>query len=125
MNAKLIFFQKGTLDGIIPTFVDKADGQDVLTLEPLPDASPNYIAIMTEFPTVPTYNTLKNDVLSIQDSIQTSQPDAFEQIASILISVLKCHQQATGLNKAINCRVDNFKTQFDEKGFVHVLMSLT
>ena len=42
------------------------------------------------------------------------------------MSVLKCHQQATGLNQAIHRCVENFETQFDEKSFVYkVLMSLT
>ena len=60
-------------EGASTSFLDKTtnntDGQDVSTLEPLPDASPNYITITTEFSIVATYNTLENDVLSIQDSI--------------------------------------------------------
>ena len=111
---------------MIPTTVEKGDEKDVSALEALPDASPNDITLMTKFPTVPTYNILENEVASIQESIWTSQPDSFDKIVSILMSVLECHQQATGLNKEINCHVDNFETQFNEKGFIHkVFKSLT
>ena len=65
----LVSFKKGTSDWIL-TFVDKGDDQNISALEPLPDASPNYIAITTEFPTVPpTYKTLEGNVVSIQDTL--------------------------------------------------------
>ena len=44
---------------MIPTTVEKGDEKDVSALEALPNASPNYIALMTKFPTVPTYDTLE------------------------------------------------------------------
>ena len=70
-NANFGFFQQGTLNWI-PTFVDKGDEQNISALEPQPDASTKFIAIPTEFPTVPPYKTFKGNVVSIQDSLQTS-----------------------------------------------------
>ena len=75
---------------MIPTTVEKGDEKDVSALEALPNASPNYIALMTKFPTVSTYNTLENEVVSIQESFQAFQPDSFDKIVSILMSVLQC-----------------------------------
>ena len=108
-------------------FVDKGDEHNISALDPLTDTSTKYIAIPNDFLTVPsTYKTLESNAVSFQDSLQKYWPNTFAKIASILTAVLQCQQEAAGLNQEINCRIGNFETQFDTRGFVHkVLMSLT
>ena len=68
-------------------------------LDPLPEASTKYIAIPTDFPTVPsTYKSLDSDAISLQESLLQSRPDNFAMIATTLTAALQCQQENASLN---------------------------
>lgn len=66
-DNKLDFFYKKTSKIRVPITVEKGNEQkDISALEPLSDASTNFIALTTDFPSVLTYDTLENEIATIQ-----------------------------------------------------------
>ena len=112
---------------MIPIYLNKGEEASISMLDPLPEASTKYIAIPTDFPTVPsTYKSLESDAISLQESLLKSRPNNFAMIATTLTAALRCQQENASLNQDMDRRVRYFETQFDTRGFVcNVLTSLT
>ena len=120
---KFRLFLKGGLNWIL---ANKNEDTSISFLDPLPTASTKYLALPTDFPTMPSsFESLESDAISLQESLRQN-PDNFASIATTLLIALRCQQENANLNQAMHCQVRYFETRFDNRGFIiNILNSIT